>query len=51
MNEAVKTSAQSLGGNCVGILDIYGFEVFEKNGWVNICFLFLFFYYCKYYCS
>ena len=27
----------SLNGNCVGILDIYGFEVFEQNGFEQFC--------------
>lgn len=26
------SSVKSLNGNCVGILDIYGFEVFDNNG-------------------
>ncbi|CAF0868028.1 unnamed protein product [Brachionus calyciflorus] len=30
-------SASSLNGNCVGILDIYGFEVFQTNGFEQFC--------------
>lgn len=28
---------KTLNGNCVGILDIYGFEVFEHNGFEQFC--------------
>ena len=38
--EAIKketTSVTSLNGNCVGILDIYGFEVLEENSFEQFC--------------
>ena len=32
--KAESSTVKTLNGNCVGILDIYGFEVFEHNGFV-----------------